>query len=108
MSDFKPGKNFTEDYHLKRRNATKGDRIKTNPLQQPTVPKDLIEGDKSEFWVKILALMANLVLALGGYTKRPILYLPWMVIYGMEIVGGWAVGLTFLLFPGNKIPGPPI
>ena len=32
--------------------------------------------------------------------QKPILFLPWMVVYGSELVAGWATGISFLMLTG--------
>ena len=33
--------------------------------------------------------------------QKPILFLPWMVVYGSELVAGWATGISFLMLTGT-------
>ena len=35
--------------------------------------------------------------------QKPILFLPWMVIYGSELVAGWATGISFLMLTGRSV-----
>ena len=47
------------------------------------------------------ALGLNLLLLLGTLRRIPLLYLPWMLFYGLELFGGWSISLAFLLLPGK-------
>ena len=42
-----------------------------------------------------------MLLLLGTLRRIPLLYLPWMLFYGLELFGGWSISLAFLLLPGK-------
>ena len=48
-----------------------------------------------------VALGVNLLLLGGTLKSASSLYLPWMLFYGVEVVGGWSISLTFLFLPGK-------
>ena len=48
-----------------------------------------------------VALGVNLLLLCGTLNSFSSLYLPWMLFYGVEVVGGWSISLTFLFLPGK-------
>ena len=76
------------------------DRHPSSEPEPETVLPPSSEPDNAECFLKVIALAANLILIYAVISKKPYLFLPWMVVYGFELVGGWAVGLTFLVLPG--------
>ena len=48
-----------------------------------------------------VALGVNLLMLFGTLKCVSSLYLPWMLFYGVEVVGGWSISLTFLFLPGK-------
>ena len=50
--------------------------------------------------MRLAATAADAALAWGAATRRPLLFLPWMLVYMAEMVAAWAVGLAFLTLEG--------
>ena len=74
----------------------------TNVWHQLHQEVELSSDMFAECLLLAIAVCVNLAL-LGGTIKRiPFLFLPWMLVYGFEVMGGWAITLAFLLLPGNS------
>ena len=71
-------------------NSTKRIRLKT------------IEAHRlAECLVLALAMGSCFALWWGTFKRIPLLFLPWMLVYGFELLAGWTVTLAFILLPGK-------
>ena len=74
----------------------------TNVWHQLHQEVELSSDMFAECLLLAIAVCVNLALLGGTIKSIPFLFLPWMLVYGFEVMGGWAVTLAFLLLPGNS------
>ena len=48
-----------------------------------------------------IAVCVNLALLVATIKRIPLLFMPWMLFYGFEVLAGWAITLAFLVLPGT-------
>ena len=48
-----------------------------------------------------IAVCVNLALFVATIKGIPLLFMPWMLFYGFEVLAGWAITLAFLILPGT-------
>jgi len=48
-----------------------------------------------------MAVSVNLALLVATIKRIPLLFMPWMLFYGFELLAGWAITMAFLILPGT-------
>lgn len=66
---------------------------------EKTARMQAAEPNLAECLMLSTAICCNLILLAGVLHKRPLLFLPWMCYYGLELFAGWIVSLAFILLP---------
>ena len=49
-----------------------------------------------------VALFTNFLMLIGTIYRATLLFLPWMLFYGLELLASWSVALAFILLPGKN------
>ncbi len=53
-----------------------------------------------------MALFTNFLMLVGTIHRATLLFLPWMLFYGLEILASWSVALAFIILPGKPNLNP--
>ena len=70
-----------------------------------TRPRIEFNGDMfAECVLLAIAVCVNLALFVATIKGIPLLFMPWMLFYGFEVLAGWAITLAFLILPGTLHP----
>ena len=75
-----------------------------NAATRPEKQRRRIEfnGDMfAECVLLAIAVCVNLALFVATIKRIPLLFMPWMLFYGFEVLAGWAITLAFLVLPGT-------
>ena len=68
-------------------------------------PRIEFNGDMfAECVLLAIAVCVNLALFVATIKGIPLLFMPWMLFYGFEVLAGWAITLAFLILPGTLHP----